>query len=53
MPAHFDVAYVSVEIEQWPDADGMSHYLIELGSFGWVQIQDVENELSQLWAVTI
>lgn len=42
-PAHFDTAYVRVEVKQGPDAYGESHYFIELRPFGWIQIEHVEN----------
>ena len=53
VPAHFDVAYIRVEIEQGPDAYGKSHYFIELRPFGWVQIEHVQDELSEFWAVPV
>lgn len=52
-PAHFDTAYVRVEVEQGPDAYGKSHYFIQLRTFGWIQIEHVEDELSKFWAVPV
>lgn len=53
IPAHFDIAYIRVEIEQGPDAYRKSHNFIELRPFGWIQIEHVEDELSELWAVPV
>lgn len=52
-PAHFDIAYVRVEIKQWSDAYGESHYLIELRPFGRIQVEHVEDELSEFWTVPV
>lgn len=52
-PAHTDIANVSVEVQQGPDADGIGHDLVELWPFGWVQVKHVEDELSQFRAVAV
>lgn len=53
VPAHFDVAYVCVQIEQRPHAYGQSHDLVELRPLGRVQVEHIENELPQLRAVPV
>lgn len=53
LPAHFNIAYISVEVEQRSDTYGQSHDFVELRPFGGIQIEHVEDELSQLWAVPV
>lgn len=50
---HFDIAYICVEVKQRPDAYRKSHYFIELRPFGWIQIEHVEDELSEFGAVSV
>lgn len=52
-PPHFDVADVCVEVQQGPNADGLSHYLVELRPLGRVQIEYAQDELSELRAVPV
>lgn len=52
-PAHLHVAHICVEIEQWPGANGQSHYFIELRPLGRIQIEHVEDQLSEFWAVPV
>lgn len=53
LPAHLDIAYICVQIQQGSDANRKSHYFIKLRAFGWIQIEHVEDKLSELWAVSI
>lgn len=53
LPAHFDVAYISEEVEQGFDANRVGHDLIELWAFGWVQVEHVHDELPEFCTVPV
>lgn len=53
LPSHFDTAHVSVEVQKGPNADGLSHDLIQLGPLRRIQVQHAEDELAQVGAVSI
>lgn len=53
LPSHFDTAHISVEVQKRPNADGLGHDLIQLGSLGRIQVQHAEDELAQVGAISI